>query len=154
MPIINLFVSMLKTLLLAILAVSVLSVAVPCTTFGPSKNGNASDCSIVRVDGKTIQWGAVINFKLPYNWQEKSIDNVLADMGSPRLPINPDKSQCTTKTGSYKAGDKVLVNCTQVFSAIPAGYSNVITAFADNDYTLGFSTKIPLSFEEEGNLVK
>lgn len=66
-------------------------------------------------------------------------------MGSPRLPINPDSSKCTTKEGKYSKGQSVLVNCTQSFSVIPVGYSNVISAFDGDDYPLGFSTKIPLS---------
>ena len=66
-------------------------------------------------------------------------------MGSPRFPIYADTTQCETKTGSYSAGQSVLLNCTQSFSDIPVGYSNVITAFDEDDFPLGFSTKIPLS---------
>jgi hypothetical protein len=69
-------------------------------------------------------------------------------MGSPRLPIGPSKSNCTTTPGSYKSGDSVVMNCTQVFDTIPVGYSNVISAFDGTDYPLGFSTKIPLSLSE------
>jgi hypothetical protein len=66
-------------------------------------------------------------------------------MGSPRLPINPDSSKCVSKEGNYKKGQSVLINCTQYFSSIPVGYSNVISAFDGDDYPLGFSIKIPLS---------
>jgi hypothetical protein len=134
-----------KLTLCLFLIVAAFSVSIPCTSVQASKNGNASDCSITRVDSLTISWGAKINFNLAYKWTEKSVSNVLADLGSPRLPINPSKSSCSTKAGSYNKGDSVLVNCTQSFSSIPVGYSNVVTAFDGDDYPLAFATKIPLS---------
>lgn len=70
-------------------------------------------------------------------------------MTSPRLPIGPSKSQCSTKAAKYTAGQSVLVNCTQSFSAVPVGYANVVTAFDGSDYPLGFSMKVPLSFVPE-----
>ena len=136
----------MKSLLTCIsLAAIALTISVPCTQFQPSKLGTASDCSIARLDDNTLQWGAQINFNADYKWTEKSTYNVLADMGSPRLPVEADKSDCKTQAGSYTKGQSVLVNCTQSFSMIPVGYSNVITAFDGDDYPLGFSTKIPLS---------
>lgn len=134
-----------KLTLCLFLVVAASSVSIACTSVQTSKNGNASDCSITRVDSLTISWGAKINFNLPYKWTDKSVSNVLADLGSPRLPIGPSKSSCTTKAGSYNKGDSVLVNCTQSFPSIPVGYSNVITAFDGDDYPLAFATKIPLS---------
>jgi hypothetical protein len=128
-----------------ILAVAALSASVPCTQYQASKLGNASDCSISRLDSVTISWGARINFNANFNWKSNSFSSVLADMGSPKLPIAPTKSNCDTKAGTYAKGQSVLVNCTQSFSSIPVGYSNVISAFDGDDYPLGFSTKIPLS---------
>lgn len=136
---------MLKLFLSFLLLSVALSASIACTQYQSSKNGNASDCSITRVDSTTISWGAKINFNINYAWTSKSVENVLADMGSPKLPISPSKSSCETKAGSYTKGQSVLVNCTQSFSSIPVGYSNVITAFDGDDYPLGFSTKIPLS---------
>jgi hypothetical protein len=121
------------------------SVSVPCTSYQTSKNGNAADCSINRVDSVTISWGARINFNVAFKWTDKSFSNVLADMGSPKLPISPSKTSCNTKAGSYNKGESVLVNCTQSFSSIPVGYSNVVSAFDGDDFPLGFSMKIPLS---------
>lgn len=134
-----------KLSLCLLLAVVAFSASVPCTQYQASKNGNASDCSITRVDALTISWGARINFNVNFSWSSKSYANVLADMGSPRLPISPSKSSCESKAGSYTKGQSVLINCTQSFPSIPVGYSNVITAFDGDDYPLGFSTKVPLS---------
>lgn len=136
----------MKSLLICLsLAALALSASVPCLQFQGSKLGNASDCSIARLDDNTLQWGAQINFNADFKWTDKSTYNVLADMGSPRLPVEASKSDCKTQAGSYTKGQSVLVNCTQSFSMIPVGYSNVITAFDGDDYSLGFSTKIPLS---------
>lgn len=140
---------MLKSIILGLVLVgAVLSASVPCTQYQASKQGTASDCSIVRVDAKSISWGAKLTFNATYSWTDKSFSNVLADMGSPRLPISPSKSSCTTKAGNYKAGDSVVMNCTQAFDSIPTGYSNVASAFDGSDYPLGFSMKIPLSLPE------
>lgn len=136
---------MLKLFLTFLLLSVAFSASIACTQYQASKNGNASDCSITRVDAKTISWGARINFNVNFSWSSKSFSSVLADMGSPRLPIAPLKSSCDTKSGSYTKGQSVIVNCTQSFDSIPVGYSNVITAFDGDDYPLGFSTKIPLS---------
>lgn len=136
----------MKSLLVCLsLTALALSASVPCTKFQPSKLGTASDCSITRIDDNTLQWGVQINFDADYKWTETSTYNVLADMGSPRLPVEADQSDCKTQVGSYTKGQSVLVNCTQSFSMIPVGYANVITAFDGADYPLGFSIKIPLS---------
>lgn len=137
-----------KLSLCLLFAVVAFSASIPCTQYQASKNGNASDCSITRVDSLTISWGARINFNVNFNWSSKTYGNVLADMGSPKLPISPSKSSCESKAGQYTKGQSVLINCTQSFSSIPVGYSNVITAFDGDDYPLGFSTKIPLSSNE------
>jgi hypothetical protein len=142
---------MVGKLTFCLLLAVALSVSVPCTQYQASKNGNASDCSITRVDSVTISWGARINFNVNFSWTSKSYSNVLADMGSPKLPISPSKSSCESKAGSYTKGQSVLLNCTQSFSSIPVGYSNVVSAFDGDDYPLGFSTKVPLSFP---NLLK
>lgn len=134
-----------KFLIASLLIVGIFSVSVPCTQYQASQFGNASDCSIARVDSLTISWGARVNFKTTFSWKDTSASNVLADMSSPRLPIGPSKSSCSTKAGSYTAGQSVLVNCTQSFSSIPVGYANVVTAFDGTDYPLGFSMKVPLS---------
>jgi hypothetical protein len=134
-----------KISLCLLLAAIAFSASVPCTQYQASKNGNASDCSISRVDANTISWGARISFNVNFSWSAKSVANVLADMGSPRLPISPSKSSCDTKAGAYSKGQSVIVNCTQSFSTIPVGYANVITAFDGDDYPLGFSMKVPLS---------
>ncbi len=134
------------------LAIAAFSISVPCNTFQNSKNGAASDCSISRLDDNTIAWGASITFSLDFDWKASSIYNVLADMGSPRLPIEPLSSQCDTKVGKYTKGQSVLVNCTQSFDSLPVGYSNVVTAFDGDDYPLGFSTKVPLSTPAPQNL--
>ena len=136
---------MLKTIIFYVLIALAFTASVPCSVYQTSKFGNASDCSINRVDAKQLSWGVKISFSLSYSWRNNSISNVLADMSSPRLPINPLKSSCTTKAGSYNKGDSVLFNCTQSFDAIPTGYANVLTAFDGEDYPLGFSMKIPLS---------
>ena len=73
-------------------------------------------------------------------------------MTSPRLPINPTTSDCKTAPGSYKIGQSVLVNCTQAFDVLPVGYANVVSAFDETDYPLGFSIKVPLSMPLEANL--
>jgi hypothetical protein len=139
---------MLKNLLvISLLLATALSVSIACTQYQASNFGSASDCSINRLDSKSISWGAVINFKVDFKWNATSFSNVLADMGSPRLPVPPTSSKCDTKAGSYTKGQSVTVNCTQGFDLIPTGYSNVITAFDGTDYPLGFSTKIPLSLE-------
>lgn len=143
--ILNLSSGMIHKLSFCLLIAVALSVSIPCTQYQASKNGNATDCSITRVDSVTISWGARINFNVNFNWKSTSFSNVLADMGSPKLPIAPSKSNCDTKAGTYTKGQSVLVNCTQSFSSIPVGYSNVITAFDGDDYPLGFSTKVPLS---------
>ena len=136
------------TLVLAFIALTLsLSASVPCSIFQTSKFGNASDCSINRIDAKQLSWGVKVTFSSTYNWKNSSVANVLADMSSPRLPISPSKSSCTTKAGSYGKGDSVLFNCTQAFDQIPVGYSNVVTAFDGEDYPLGFSMKVPLSME-------
>jgi hypothetical protein len=134
-----------KIFICLVLVALALSASVPCTQYQSSKNGNATDCSISRVDSATISWGARINFNVNFNWTAKSYSNVLADMGSPKLPISPSKSSCESKAGTYTKGQSVMVNCTQSFSSIPIGYSNVASAFDGDDYPLGFSTKIPLS---------
>jgi hypothetical protein len=123
------------------------SASVPCTQYQSSTFGNATDCSINRIDAKSLSWGAQINFKVDFKWNDTSYSNVLADMSSPKLPIPPSSSKCTTKPGSYAKGSSVVVNCTQGFDAIPVGYANVITAFDGTDYPLGFSLKVPLSME-------
>jgi len=140
---------MLKSIILGLVLVgAALSASVPCTQYQASAQGTASDCSINRIDANSISWGTKVTFKVAFSWTAKSFSNVLADMGSPRLPIGPSKSNCTTTPGSYKSGDSVVMNCTQVFDTIPVGYSNVISAFDGTDYPLGFSTKIPLSLSE------
>lgn len=143
-----------KISLCLLLAVIAFSASVPCTQYQASKNGNATDCSISRVDANTISWGARINFNVNFSWSAKSVANVLADMGSPRLPISPSKSNCDTKAGTYTKGQSVIVNCTQSFSTIPVGYANVITAFDGDDYPLGFSMKVPLSMPNVLNLLR
>ena len=60
-------------------------------------------------------------------------------------PFSPTKAHAKPKREKYSKGQSVIINCTQSFDAIPAGYSNVITAFDEDDYPLGFSTKVPLS---------
>lgn len=141
----------MKAILLCFtLTVLTFSASIPCVQYQASKLGTASDCSIERVDENTLSWGVQVNFKANYDWNDKSYYNNLGDMGSPRLPIFADNSQCVTKTGSYASGQAVILNCTQSFSVIPVGYSNLITAFDDSDFPLGFSTKIPLS--STGNL--
>ena len=137
---------MLKTIVICLTFVAfTFAASVTCSTYQNSKLGNASDCSINRIDAKQLSWGVKISFSSSYNWKNSSVSNVLADMSSPRLPINPLKSSCTTKAGSYNKGDSVLFNCTQAFDAIPVGYANVLTAFDGDDYPLGFSMKVPLS---------
>jgi hypothetical protein len=138
-----------KILLCFIFAAVASSISIACTQYQASKNGNATDCSINRIDTVTISWGARINFNVNYNWKTTSYSSVLADMGSPRLPIAPTKSQCDTKAGSYTKGQSVIINCTQAFTNIPVGYSNVVTAFDGDDFPLGFSTKIPLNSVNE-----
>lgn len=84
---------MSKTLLICFaLAVATFSVSVPCVTFQTSKNGAASDCSISRLDDNTLTWGVSITFNLDFSWNASSTYNVLADTGSPRLPVNPTSS--------------------------------------------------------------
>lgn len=137
---------MLKTLTLCLALIALaLSASVPCSIYQTSKFGSASDCSINRIDAKQLSWGVRITFASTFNWKNSSVSNVLADMSSPRLPVNPLKSSCNTKAGSYNKGDSVLFNCTQAFDAIPTGYANVLTAFDGEDYPLGFSMKVPLS---------
>ena len=139
---------MLKNILLiSLLLAAATAVSIACTQYQSSTFGTASDCSVNRLDAKSISWGTVINFKVDFKWNATSYSNVLADMGSPRLPVPPSSSKCDTKAGSYTKGQSVTVNCTQSFDTIPNGYSNVITAFDGTDYPLGFSTKIPLSSE-------
>ena len=104
-----------RVLIFSLLVIAVFTISVPCTAYQSSSFGTASDCSITRVDTKTITWGAQINFKAAFNWKDNSYSNVLADTGSPRLPIAPSKSSCKTTPNSYKAGQSVLVNCTQGF---------------------------------------
>lgn len=128
-----------------ILIVACFTASVPCTQNQATSFGNATDCTIVRVDSQTITWGAVINFKVDSKWSAASYSNVLADMTSPRMPIAPSKSNCISKEGSYTKGQNVLINCTQAFSSIPTGYVNSVSAFDHTDYPLGFSIKIPLS---------
>lgn len=99
-----------------LLVVFCFSASVPCTQYQSTTFGNASDCSIARKDAQTITWGAVINFKVDSKWTASSYSNVLADMGSPRVPIGPSKSDCASKEGSYTKGQSVLINCTQAFS--------------------------------------
>lgn len=140
---------MLKSVILGLVLVgAVLSASIPCTQYQASSFGTASDCSITRIDAKSLSWGARVTFKAAFNWKDNSFSNVLADMGSPRLPISPSQSSCKTTPGSYKSGDSVVMNCTQAFDSIPVGYSNVISAFDGSDYPLGFSTKVPLSATE------
>jgi len=123
-------VKMLKSFLICLVLVALTYTAsVPCSIYQTSKFGNATDCSINRIDAKQLSWGVRISFSQTYNWKNASISNVIADMSSPRLPIPPSKSSCTTKAGSYNKGDSVLFNCTQAFDSIPTGYANVLTAF-------------------------
>lgn len=145
---------MLKIVFIAALILAASSVSIACTQNQATKNGNATDCSIVRVDATKIQWGARINFNVDFNWKNTSFSNVLADVTSPRLPYPPTASQCTTTPKAYKKGESVLVNCTQTFSAVPSGYVNAVSAFEGDDYPLGFYFKVPLSspMEEENNL--
>lgn len=142
---------MLNQVVVALLVALAFSVSVPCTQYQSSSFGTASNCSISRLDAKSISWGAQINFNQTYKWADNSYSNVLADMSSPRLPIAPSSSKCESKAGSYTKGQSVLINCTQAFDQIPTGYANVVTAFDHSDYPLGFSLKVPLSMEE-GNL--
>lgn len=96
---------MSKALLICFaLAVATFSISVPCVTFQTSKNGAASDCSIVRLDDNTLAWGVKISFNVDFSWNASSTYNVLADMGSPRLPVEPSSSQCETKVGKYTKG--------------------------------------------------
>ena len=136
---------MLKILALAVLIIAATSASVPCTQYQSSKFGTASNCTINRDGPKSLSWSVQINFNADYKWTDSSADNVLADMGSPRLPIAPSASKCTTKAGSYTKGQSVSVSCTQSFDQIPTGYANVVTAFDGADYPLGFSMKVPLS---------
>ena len=92
---------MLKLFLTFLLLSVAFSASIACTQYQSSKNGNATDCSITRVDAKTLSWGARINFNVNFSWTSKSFSNVLADMGSPKLPISPSKSSCDTKAGSW-----------------------------------------------------
>lgn len=46
----------------------------------------------------------MINFNAAYDWSEISVYNLLADMGSPRLPVVPNQSNCVTKAGKYSPG--------------------------------------------------
>ncbi|MFM7850468.1 MAG: hypothetical protein ACKO96_00795, partial [Flammeovirgaceae bacterium] len=86
----------MKILILClIIAASAFSASVPCSIYQTSKFGNASDCSINRIDARQLSWGVKITFSLGFNWKNSSVSNVLADMSSPRLPINPLKSSCT-----------------------------------------------------------
>jgi len=105
-----------KFFIASLLVTLVFAASVPCTQYQASTLGNATDCSITRVDKLTITWGAKINFKATFAWKQDSYSNVLADTGSPRLPIRPTKSSCDTKAGTYNAGQSVLINCTQAFS--------------------------------------
>lgn len=139
----------MKAILCLLLVAGALAASVPCAQYQASKFGNATDCTISRVDAQTLSWGAVINFKASFNWTSKSYSNVLADMSSPRVPIGPSKSNCVSKEGTYSSGQNVVINCTQGFSSIPTGYSNTVTAFDNTDFTLGFSLKIPLSMNLE-----
>ena len=136
---------MLKSIILAVLLAVAISVSVPCTAYQSSKFGTASNCTINRDGPKSISWTAQINFSGDYKWTNSSSSNVLADMSSPRLPIAPSSSKCSTKEGSYSKGQSVPVSCSQAFDAIPTGYANVVTAFDGSDYPLGFSMKVPLS---------
>lgn len=138
-----------KILFVPILVVLISAASVPCTQYQASTAGNASDCSITRLDKLSISWGAKINFKTTFNWNKNSYSNVLADTGSPRLPVKPSKSNCTSKEGSYTAGQSVIVNCTQGFDQIPVGYQNLVAAFDNTPTELGFSMKIPLSLIPE-----
>jgi hypothetical protein len=138
---------MLKALCFGLLLALAVSVSVPCTQYQSSKFGTASNCSITRNDARSISWSATITFSGDFKWTEKSVSNVLADMGSPRLPIAPASSKCDTKAGSYTKGQTVTVSCSQGFDSIPNGYSNVVSAFDGTDYPLGFSLKVPLSLE-------
>lgn len=83
---------MFKSALFCLLVAICFSVSVPCVQIQSSKNGNATDCSISRVDDRTISWGSKINFNVAYEWKTDSIYNLLADPGSPRLPVNWEKS--------------------------------------------------------------
>ena len=136
---------MLKILSVALIVIAVVSISVPCNQYQPSKFGTASNCTINRDGPKSISWSAQINFNTDYKWTQTSASNVLADMGSPRLPISPSSSKCQTKEGSYSKGQSVNFSCTQAFDSIPTGYSNVVSAFDGSDYPLGFSLKVPLS---------
>ena len=143
---------MLKAILVGLVLVfGAMSASTPCISQGTSKMGSASDCSLSR-NKLVLTWGAKITFKVNYTWRDDSFDNILADNTSPRLPIAPEKSDCSTKAGAYKAGDSVMINCTQSFEAIPTGYTNNIDAFKGVDYPLDFGMKIPTSFEDEANL--
>lgn len=133
-----------KVLLASMLVITILAASVPCNTLQATKLGTASDCSINRDDSKSITWGAKINFNASFTWSEKSYGNILADPTSPRLPVPPTSSKCSTKSGSYSSGQSVLINCTQGFDSIPTGYSNVVSAFEGADYPLSFTIKIPL----------
>ena len=143
----NLFLTilMLKATILALILIAASSASVPCTQYQSSKLGTASNCTINRDGPKSISWSAQINFNADYKWTDSSASNVLADMGSPRLPISPSSSKCQTKAGSYTKGQSVTFSCSQAFDQIPTGYANVISAFDGADYPLGFSMKVPLS---------
>ena len=136
---------MLKATILALILIAASSASVPCTQYQSSKLGTASNCTINRDGPKSISWSAQINFNADFKWTDSSASNVLADMGSPRLPISPSTSKCQTKAGSYTKGQSVTFSCTQAFDQIPTGYSNVVSAFDGADYPLGFSMKVPLS---------
>lgn len=118
-----------KVTLCFFFSVIALTVNVPCVIYLESTNGNATDCTISRVDSLTLSWGVLINFHSNFNWTEKSYINALIDMGNPQSAVPASKSSCNTKADSYTKGQSVLINCTQSFSIIPVGFSNVVKAF-------------------------
>ena len=134
-----------KAILALAFVALVATVSVPCTQYQSSKFGTAANCTINRDSANTISWTAQVTFSQDYAWKDNSFSNVLADMSSPRLPIAPSASKCSTKAGSYSKGQSVSISCSQGFDAIPTGYANVVTAFDGSDYPLGFSMKVPLS---------
>ena len=95
---------MVKTALLLLLVSVVLTANVPCTQFQDSKFGTASNCTITRLETNSIQWSTIIHFTTDFKWTNSSTSNLLADLSSPRLPVNPSASKCETVEGSYKKG--------------------------------------------------
>lgn len=124
---------MLRLTLAVLLIVGLAAVAVPCVQNKASTIANATNCSMSKSNATTLVWGYQINFKSAFTWAEKSWSNALGDPKSPRLPYRPLTSSCNSHPGTYSAGQSAVINCTQTFDAIPAGYANLVSAFEDTN---------------------